>query len=334
MLKLLAWISPVSWFHWVKEAKEQSPPSDLTTHVFRQSLYQTVDGQWSDIWKCIIKKGSKSEEVAVKSFRSHFLEDDDICNINETLHRELEVAARVNHESLLPLLGITTGFGRFVALVYPWMVNGTLTTYLQRKREQLSLLDRLELLRDVAAGLRYLHSHCIVHGQLTGCDILVSAAGRAQISGVGLFGIMLELFGKSYLSLSMIRAVRWAAPEAITADEDEASTWNPTEQSDIYAFGSIMFQVCSGEIPYAHLKNDVQVLLALSTDVKPSRPQTVWMNDRIWNFIQRCWLTKELGAKRPSAEEALDFINKELGLVGPHFCLGSDRSPIDAPDCF
>ncbi|KIJ10899.1 hypothetical protein PAXINDRAFT_172003 [Paxillus involutus ATCC 200175] len=316
----LAWSRPLSWFHWLKLFKEQLPsklPFDLTAHILRQGKYQTADGRWSDIWKCTLKQDSQSYEVAVKSFRSRLLEDDDICQKNEKLGRELEDVVHFKHDNILPLLGIVTDFGRFTALVYPWLVNGTLTSYLQRDKEQLSLRDRLELLRDAAAGLRYLHARSVFHGHLTGSDILVSAAGRAQISGVGLSGIMLELFGRSYLSSSMNGTVRWAAPEAIITDEDESSAWSPTEQTDIYAFGSIMFQVCSGEVPYARLTNDAQVLLALSKGPKPSRPQTAWMNDRVWNFIQRCWSAAELGAKRPSAEEALDFIQEELNLLGP-----------------
>ncbi|KIJ10898.1 hypothetical protein PAXINDRAFT_16120 [Paxillus involutus ATCC 200175] len=255
--------------------------------------------------------------VAVKSFRSRFLEEDAMGKKNEKLRQELEVWARDKHENILPLLGVATGFGRFTALVYLWMDNGTLTSHLQRNKEQLSLRDRLELLRDAAAGLRYLHSRSVFHGHLTGSDILVSADGTAQISGVGLSSIMLELFGASYLSASMNGTVRWAAPEAITTDEDESSAWIPTEQSDIYAFGSIMLQVCSGDVPYARLTNDAQVLLALSTGAKPSRPQTAWMNGRIWDFIQKCWATGELGAQRPSAEEALNFIQEELSLISP-----------------
>ncbi|KIJ10912.1 hypothetical protein PAXINDRAFT_16134 [Paxillus involutus ATCC 200175] len=316
---LLARVSPISRFRWLKEAKEQSPPLDLSTNISRQSIYQTVDGRWSDVWRCTLQQGPKSDEVAVKSFRSRFLEDDDICKKNETLRRELEVAASFDHDSILSLLGIATDFGRFMALVYPWMANGTLTSYLQCKGGQLSLHHRLVLLRDAAAGIRYLHSRSVVHGRLTGSDILVSAAERAQISGVGLSGIMLELFGTSYLSSSMNGTVRWAAPEAITTDEVESSAWIPTEKSDIYSFGSIMLQVCSGEVPYVHLQSDAQVLLALPTGAKPPRPQTACMNDRIWDFIQRCWLTEELGAERPSAEEALHFIEEELSLLGPLF---------------
>ncbi|KAF9228878.1 kinase-like protein [Gyrodon lividus] len=288
---------------------------DLTSHVFRQSIYPIAYGGWSDIWKCILKQDSQSYEVAVKSIRSHILDDDDMRKKSKKLRRELKVWARLKHENIIPLLGIATGFGPFTALVCPWMANGTLTSYLEHNGEQLSLHDRLELLRDAAAGLGYLHSCSVVHGDLTGSNILVAASGRAQLSDFGLSSIVVEFQGTSYLSSSVNGTTRWAAPEIFTMQDDESSVWVPTEQSDIYSFGSIILQVLSGEVPYADLKRDVQVLLALSQGVKPSRPQTPWLNDRFWDFIQRCWLTEEHGAKRPSAEEALSFIQGEISLL-------------------
>ncbi|KIK90981.1 hypothetical protein PAXRUDRAFT_831221 [Paxillus rubicundulus Ve08.2h10] len=286
-------------------------PLDITVHLSRQSLYPTAYGRWSDIWKCTLKQDSQSYEVAVQSIRSYDLDDHNIRQKNKKLGQELEVRTRLAHENIVPLLGVATGFGRFTALVYPWMGNSTLTSYLQRDRERLSLRDRLELLRGVVAGLRYLYSCSISNGDLTGSNILVSASGRAQLS-VSNSKIIMELLGTSYSPVN--EAIRWAAPETLTTHDDNSSAWVTNEQRVMYSFGSIILQLFSGEVPYADLQCDLEVMLALSTGVKPSRPQTPWMTDRIWAFIQRCWTTVELGAKRPSAEEALNFI-EELSLL-------------------
>ncbi|KAL4065121.1 hypothetical protein J3A83DRAFT_416262 [Scleroderma citrinum] len=37
------------------------------------------------------------------------------------------------HENVLPLYGVALGFGPLPSLVLPWMYNGTLTSYLERK---------------------------------------------------------------------------------------------------------------------------------------------------------------------------------------------------------
>ncbi|KIJ09886.1 hypothetical protein PAXINDRAFT_17062 [Paxillus involutus ATCC 200175] len=269
-------------------------PLDLTSHVIRQSIYPIAYGGCSDIWKCTLKQDSQSREVAVKSIRPHILGDDEM-HTKWKLRQELKVWVPLKHENILPLLGVATGFGRFTALVCPWMDNGTLTSYIEHNRERLLLRDRLELLRDSAAGLFYLHSHSIVHGDFTGYNILVSASGRAQLADFGSSTINVESMETSYWSSSTNSpgTPRWMAPEILTTHDDESSTWVPTEQSDMYSFGSVMLQVCSGEVPYANLQRDAQVLLAL--------------------YQGRCW--GDHGAKRPSAEEALDFLQGELSLL-------------------
>ncbi|KIJ08702.1 hypothetical protein PAXINDRAFT_102482 [Paxillus involutus ATCC 200175] len=279
-----------------EQLRSSELPIDLTLSLFRQSIYPVAYGWQSDIWKCAVKQDAQSSEVAVKSIRSHDLGAEDIYNKNEQLRPALKLRARLKHENILPLLGVATGFGRFTSLVYPWMENGTLASYLQRNGEQLSFHDRLELLRDAAAGLCYLHSCSIIHGQLTGSNIFVSADGRAQLSGFGFSDIVLEFLGTSYSSSSMNGIVRWAAPEILTTHDDESFPWVPTEQSDIYSLGSVMLQVCSGEVPYANLRSDAQVLLALADGVTPSRPATPWMNDRVWDFIQRLELLRDAAA--------------------------------------
>ncbi|KIJ08812.1 hypothetical protein PAXINDRAFT_18073 [Paxillus involutus ATCC 200175] len=112
----------------VHSHKEQSRPSelpiDLTFRLFRQSIYPVAYGWRSDIWKCAVKQDAQSSEVAVKSIRSHDLGAEDIYNKNEQLRPALKLRARLKHENILPLLGVATGFGRFTALVYPWMENG------------------------------------------------------------------------------------------------------------------------------------------------------------------------------------------------------------------
>ncbi|KAF9228886.1 hypothetical protein BS17DRAFT_214267 [Gyrodon lividus] len=99
-----------------------------------------------------------------------------------------------------------------------------------------SLHDRLELLRDAAAGLGYSHS----------CSVV---PGRTQLSDFGLSSIVVEFQGTSHLSSSVNGITRWAAPEILTMQDDESSVWVPTEQSDIYLFGSIILLVLLGEVP-------------------------------------------------------------------------------------
>jgi hypothetical protein len=53
----------------------------------------------------------------------------------------------MQHPNILKFMGTTWNFGPSVALVAPWMVNGTLTSFLSQNDETLTLFDRLLLVR-------------------------------------------------------------------------------------------------------------------------------------------------------------------------------------------
>lgn len=157
-------------------------------------------------------------------------------------------------------MGTTRDFSLSVALVAPWIINGNLTSFLSQHNEILGLHDQLLLLRDIAAGLDYLHTFSftvddgqtyfnpVVHGDLTSNNVLIGSDRTAFLADFGLSGTLARFPGMSYLAMSRHRpgALRWTAPELLSA-EDSASAF--TTQSDIYSFGSIMLQVLTGNLP-------------------------------------------------------------------------------------
>lgn len=103
-------------------------------------------------------------------------------------------------------MGTTSDFGPSVALVAPWVANGTLTSFLKQNSDILTPLDRMCLLRDIAAGLDYLHTFSltedgypkpnpIVHGDLTGTNVLVDGDRRAYVADFGLSGTLIKQTG-------------------------------------------------------------------------------------------------------------------------------------------
>ncbi|OAX42825.1 kinase-like protein, partial [Rhizopogon vinicolor AM-OR11-026] len=227
--------------------------------------------------------------------------------------RELEVWIRLRHDHVLPLYGVAHEFlPGTTAMVCPWLENGTVTNFIASHRD-LNGCHRLQLISDVAVGLRYLHSQAIVHGDLTGSNILVCAQGRAYLAD---FGLSVMLAEHNTACHSMTEAARWAAPELITCPADIRDLL--LSQSDMYSFGSIKFHILSGIVPYHGLSNN-QVIIAIIKGEKPARPEESRISDQHWDFIQRCWLPFERRFCRPSADDACDFLQHDRALyLTPH----------------
>jgi serine/threonine protein kinase len=290
-----------------KNANNDLP--DLTEQISKESSkYPVAQGSFGDVWKCISKPPLNriTVEVAVKCLRLDIPNDSCKTKITERLEHDLQRNTQLKHANLLPLLGIAQGFGPLPAIVSPWMHKGSLTMLLERDFQQLTLTRMLQILKDVASALQYLHSENIAHGDLTGNNILIDENGNAFVADHGILIFCAELHGTSYIRSN----VRWAAPENFQVPEDDESMNSPQLASDIYSFGCIMLQVFTGKVPYSEFRSDHQVTVQILRGRKPARPVTPPIADALWDFMQKCWLAEP--EHRPSAKEALIFVEGQL----------------------
>ncbi|KAG1722402.1 kinase-like domain-containing protein, partial [Suillus paluster] len=171
------------------------------------------------------------------------------------------------------------------------MPNGTLNAYLQSKHSDLIVLDCSRMLEDVSAGLRYLHSIPVMHGDITGANILIDKRGHAQLIDFGLSTIVQPLLSQSHLEISSIcpGAIRYAAPEFVLSDD---ALELPLEKADIYSFGCIMLQVLSGRLPWSEIGSGrliMCIIVTMSQRHGLQRPDGhPAIIDPDWDFIQRC----------------------------------------------
>jgi len=282
---------------------------DLTGQINKElSRYPVAQGNFGDVWKCTQRAGP-SQLVAVKCLRIEISDDDCKEKIILRLERELRQNTKLKHSNLLPLLGTTQGFGPLPAIVSPWMNKGSLTMFLERDFQQLTIIRKLQILNNVASGLQYLHSKSIVHGDLTGSNILIDEKGKAFVADHGILTICSELIGTSYITSN----VRWAAPENFKISKDEESASSPELPSDIYSFGCIMLQVLTGKVPYSECRSDHQVVVLILRGKQPTRPVNPHVENSLWDFMQKCWLDAE---HRQSANGIVKFVRGQLKVSG------------------
>ncbi|KAG1764538.1 kinase-like domain-containing protein [Suillus occidentalis] len=228
---------------------------DLTPFITRTTQDHISGGGFGDVWKCIYNADGNSSAVAIKAFR-YPDQYDDSERINKKIAREIGILTILRHDNIVPLLGTATGFGQrpeLPSLVTPWIPNGTLNVYLTSHHNDLTMLDRSRMLEGVSAGLRYLHSVPVVHGDITGANILIDEGGQAKLIDFGLSSVVLPLFGQSHLAATSIHAgaIRYAAPELLSDDVGDLSL----EKTDIYSFGCVMLQILSGRHPWSEIRS-------------------------------------------------------------------------------
>ncbi|KAG2060322.1 kinase-like protein [Suillus hirtellus] len=289
---------------------------DLTGYITKDEEYPVARGGFGEIWKCTFDIDHTLIKVAVKALQVYAADQLGAAKtkkIKRIMH-ELRICASLKHPNILPVYGYTYGFGPFPAIVSPWAGNGNLSHYLELEGAALTLVRRFLILRDIIAGLQYLHANSVIHGDFTGPNVLIHGDGTACVSDFGLSLMYSEVISASQASwTSTVKGnMRWMAPELLVEREDGSQT-RPSEQSDMYSFGGIMLQVLTNKVPYYHLSNDAAIILCIAKSQTPSRSRYPVLPEKYWRFIEQCWSTDP--RDRPSTEGADVTIRNESDLL-------------------
>ncbi|KAI6006311.1 kinase-like domain-containing protein [Pisolithus orientalis] len=226
---------------------------------------------------------SDGRTVAIKTPRGIGMDDE--RTIKQIL-KEAHTWSKLDHPNVLSVLGITTKFDSTVSIVTLWMEGGNASAYVQKQKN-----DPRPLIKDIALGLRYLHSHPegpIIHADLKGENVLVASDGRAVLTDFGL-----SILPNSSFSIPMTSAcggsLRWMAPEVVNRLVSEDP--KPTVEGEIWAFGMTTLELFTRKHPYWTLTNrdSIQSRVIMGPPERPSREDTCYrMTNEWWDLCSRC----------------------------------------------
>ncbi|KIO26907.1 hypothetical protein M407DRAFT_47100, partial [Tulasnella calospora MUT 4182] len=92
--------------------------------------------------------------------------------------RQVVIWRTLKHPNVLKFYGWCKLDGK-IYLVTPWLQAGNIKHFC--RSQKLSNIQTLNMIRDVALGLRYIHSKDVVHATLSTKNILVQPDGTAVI---------------------------------------------------------------------------------------------------------------------------------------------------------
>lgn len=242
-------------------------------------------------------------KVAVKIPRPFaFDHDADIGKAAKHTARELYIWLQCSHPNVTRLSGLAQFRGN-LAILSRWADNGTLPAYLTKH----SSANRCSLITAFCDGLAYLHENNIVHGNIRGNTILVSANGTPMLGGFA--GAILEESTIHFTATTSLHmSVRWMAPEIL-----QEST-GISRAGDVYALGMTILETITGRMPFSELQSDVVVVGAVALrKMIPSRPEDEIPSNSIhgnilWALLSSCWARKP--KLRPSAAQVRDSMRQ------------------------
>src|SRR5881409_4499281 len=161
----------------------------------------------------------------------------------ERFRREVELAASLQHPHIVPLLSAAAS-GDLLYYTMPLVEGESLRAKLARQGE-LPVTETIRVLADVADALAYAHAHGLVHRDIKPDNVLIT--GKHAV--VTDFGVAKAVSASSGQSTLTSLGVALGTP-AYMAPEQAAADPNTDHRADIYALGSLAYEMLAGRTPF------------------------------------------------------------------------------------
>ncbi|MGE5230451.1 MAG: protein kinase domain-containing protein, partial [Deltaproteobacteria bacterium] len=158
----------------------------------------------------------------------------------ERFHREIEIAARLQHPHILTVLDSGEVAGQ-LWFTMPYVEGQSLRDRLRRE-QQLPVDDALRITREAASALDYAHEHGVVHRDIKPENILLTRRGEVLVADFGIARALGTAEALTQTGMAM-GTPAYMSPE-------QAAGGAVDGRSDLYSLGCVLYEMLAGEVPY------------------------------------------------------------------------------------
>jgi TolB-like protein/Tfp pilus assembly protein PilF/tRNA A-37 threonylcarbamoyl transferase component Bud32 len=176
--------------------------------------------------------------------------------------REAEAAASLDHPSIVPIYEVGERDGSCYFSM-KFVEGGQLDEVV--RRTPMSIRQAVELIAKVARTVHYAHEHGILHRDIKPGNILLDAKGEPHLTDFGLARLV-ESESTVTQTLDVLGTPSYMAPEQAVGNN--AAVSNTT---DVYGLGAVLYQLLTGDPPFAGGTTYETIKLLEDTEPRPPR---------------------------------------------------------------
>ncbi|XP_071110703.1 kinase suppressor of Ras 2-like isoform X2 [Haliotis cracherodii] len=241
---------------------------------------------------------------------------------------EIALLRKTRHENLVLFMGACMKPPR-LAIVTSFCKGETLYSIIHTKKEVYKLNKAMIAASQVAQGMGYLHAKGIVHKDLRSKNIFLDN-GRVVITDFGLFNVTKICRGNRKEDWLRVPPgwLCYLAPEIIRelhARQNPNTELPFTVRSDIYAFGTVWYELLCGEWPFRNHPAET-IIWQVGRGMKQSL-SSINAPREVKDILMSCWQFKF--PERPDFSQvakALDRIPKNRLIRSPSHPIQFSRS--------
>ncbi|XP_035312157.1 serine/threonine-protein kinase B-raf isoform X5 [Cricetulus griseus] len=174
----------------------------------------------------------------------------------QAFKNEVGVLRKTRHVNILLFMGYSTK--PQLAIVTQWCEGSSLYHHLHIIETKFEMIKLIDIARQTAQGMDYLHAKSIIHRDLKSNNIFLHEDLTVKIGDFGLATVKSRWSG-SHQFEQLSGSILWMAPEVIRMQDKNPYSF----QSDVYAFGIVLYELMTGQLPYSNINNRDQILASI-----------------------------------------------------------------------
>lgn len=192
--------------------------------------------------------------------------------------QESRVAASLCHPNLVRALDSGQEDG-LPYLVMEFVEGQDLWTLIEA-RKKFSEADAVALIVQVALGLHFAHKSGVIHRDVKPDHILVTAGGKAKLTGLGLVKDLDS-------NLDLTKPAKGLGTPNFIAPEQFSNAKHADARCDIYSLGATLYMMVTGELPFEARTLAATLKKKLANDIPSPRQLDPDLSERIETVILR-----------------------------------------------
>jgi TolB-like protein len=204
---------------------------------------------------------------------------------------EAEAAARLEHPGIVPIHEVGERDGQCYFSM-KFVEGGQLDEVV--KRTPMSIRQAVELITKVARTVHYAHEHGILHRDIKPGNILLDAKGEPHLTDFGLARLV-ESESTVTRTMEVLGTPSYMAPEQAMGNNAAISS-----VTDVYGLGAVLYQLLTGQPPFAGGTTYETIKLLLDTEPRPPRLLNPKIDRDLSTICLKC-LEKDPKRRYPSA---------------------------------
>ncbi len=288
----------------------------LKPGMFISDRYEIIDkvgsGGMADVYKARCHRLNRF--VAIKVLKPEFSDDK---NFVKKFRGEAQSAAGLSHPNIVSVYDVGDDNGLHYIVME--LVEGiTLKSFIERKG-RLEVKEAVGIGIQIAMGMEAAHTNHIVHRDIKPQNIIISREGKVKVTD---FGIA-KATNSNTITSNAMGSVHYLSPE-------QARGGYSDEKSDIYSLGVTLYEMLSGQVPFAGDNTVSVALLHIQGEATPLREVDPSIPISVDKIVQKC-MQKKPERRYLSASELIADLKRSISNPNGDFVVIPQPIVSDSP---